>query len=176
MIVPSHLTWYRWPRQSQLLFTGPNPITKGLYVEMIPLGTISTFDSLTLQLELTVRHSFFLHCGIYMCSCCTWAMAASHLHDHRDCSSRLPSICWSWLQDPVCAILPLVAQHFRSRALETRFQNPSAPRSPKHLWKTSYWFIYRAIVTIICLSGGVAPPQLLSFTMLSLGVDDQADM
>jgi hypothetical protein len=32
-----------WPRQSQLLFTGPDPITKGLYSEMIPLGTISMF-------------------------------------------------------------------------------------------------------------------------------------
>lgn len=30
-----------WPRQSQLLFTGSDPIIKGLYSEMIPLGTIS---------------------------------------------------------------------------------------------------------------------------------------
>jgi MFS family permease len=32
-----------WPRQSQLLFTGPDPIIKGLYAEMIPLGTISKY-------------------------------------------------------------------------------------------------------------------------------------
>lgn len=34
----------------------------------------------------------------------------------------------------------------------------------------------QAIVTIICLSASVTPPQLLSFTMLSLGIDDQTDM
>jgi hypothetical protein len=34
----------------------------------------------------------------------------------------------------------------------------------------------QAIITIICLSSTVTPPQLLSFTMLSLGIDDQTDM
>ncbi|KAF2682522.1 MFS general substrate transporter [Lentithecium fluviatile CBS 122367] len=30
-----------WPRQSQLLYTGPNKIIQGLYAELIPLGSIS---------------------------------------------------------------------------------------------------------------------------------------
>jgi len=34
----------------------------------------------------------------------------------------------------------------------------------------------QAIVTVICLSSTVTPPQLLSYTMLSLGIDDQTDI
>jgi hypothetical protein len=34
----------------------------------------------------------------------------------------------------------------------------------------------QAIISIVCLSSTVTPPQLLSFTMLSLGIDDQTDM
>ena len=34
----------------------------------------------------------------------------------------------------------------------------------------------QAICTIIFLSSTVTPPQLLSFTMLSLGIEDQVDM
>jgi hypothetical protein len=34
----------------------------------------------------------------------------------------------------------------------------------------------QAIVTVICLSSTVTPSQLLSFTLLSLGIDDQTDM
>jgi hypothetical protein len=30
-----------WPRQSQLLYTGPDKIIQGLYAELIPLGSIS---------------------------------------------------------------------------------------------------------------------------------------
>lgn len=29
-----------WPRQSQLLYTGPNKIVQGLYAELIPLGSV----------------------------------------------------------------------------------------------------------------------------------------
>lgn len=31
-----------WPRQSQLLFTGPDPIVRGLYAELIPLGSVTS--------------------------------------------------------------------------------------------------------------------------------------
>ncbi|KAF2634970.1 MFS general substrate transporter, partial [Massarina eburnea CBS 473.64] len=31
-----------WPRQSQLLYTGPNKITQGLYAEIIPLGSVTS--------------------------------------------------------------------------------------------------------------------------------------
>ncbi|KAF2118292.1 fungal trichothecene efflux pump [Lophiotrema nucula] len=31
-----------WPRQSQLLYTGPDPIVKGLYAEIIPLGSVTS--------------------------------------------------------------------------------------------------------------------------------------
>ncbi|OAG07378.1 MFS general substrate transporter [Paraphaeosphaeria sporulosa] len=31
-----------WPRQSQLLYTGPNKIIQGLYAELIPLGSIAS--------------------------------------------------------------------------------------------------------------------------------------
>ncbi|KAF2663016.1 MFS general substrate transporter [Lophiostoma macrostomum CBS 122681] len=31
-----------WPRQSQLFFTGPDPIIRGLYAELIPLGSVTS--------------------------------------------------------------------------------------------------------------------------------------
>ncbi|KAF2805892.1 TRI12-domain-containing protein [Mytilinidion resinicola] len=105
------------PRQSQLLFTGSDPITKGLYAEQIPLGTIIA--------------------GLIVVFIC------SHLGHER----------WQLVFFEVCqtALIGSLA----SIGLDDKIQ---------------------AICTVVALSSMVTPPQLLSFTMLSLGIDDQVDI
>ncbi|OBU00189.1 hypothetical protein VE01_01764 [Pseudogymnoascus verrucosus] len=106
-----------WPRQSQLLYTGPDPIQKGLYAEMIPLGTtISAF--ITIFICANVGHE-------------RWQLVA-----------------FTIIQTALIGSLSTVG-------LDSKKQ---------------------AIATIICLSSTVTPPQLMSFTMLSLGIDDQTDI
>ncbi|KAJ9669756.1 hypothetical protein H2201_000141 [Coniosporium apollinis] len=106
-----------WPRQSGLLFTGPDPITRGLYAEAIPLGTIIS--------------SFVV---IFICA-------------------RVGHERWQLVIFMICetALIGSLA----SVGLDDKVQ---------------------AIITIVCLSSTVTPPQLLSFTMLSLGIDDQVDI
>lgn len=106
-----------WPRQSQLLFTGPDPIIKGLYSEMIPLGTIIA--------------SFIV---VFFC--------AQVGHER-------------WQLFGFMIVETALVGSLASVGIDDKIQ---------------------AIVTIICLSASVTPPQLLSFTMLSLGIEDQTDM
>jgi hypothetical protein len=108
---------FRWPRQSQLLFTGSDPITKGLYAEMIPLGTIIS--------------SFIV---VFVC--------ARVGHER-------------WQLFVFMIIETALVGSLASVGLDSKIQ---------------------AIITIVALSSSVTPPQLLSFTMLSLGIDDQTDM
>jgi len=106
-----------WPRQSQLLFTGPNPITKGLYAECIPLGTIiSSFVVVFICAQ--VQHE-------------RWQLVFFMIAE----TALIGSLASVGLDDKI-----------------------------------------QAIVTIVCLSSTVTPPQLLSFAMLSLGIDDQVDI
>lgn len=106
-----------WPRQSQLLFTGPDPIQKGIYAEMIPLGT-------------------------FIASFITVFICANLGHE------RWQLVAFTIVQTVLIGTLSTVGVTDKTQA----------------------------IVTIICLSATVTPPQLMSFTMLSLGIDDQDDM
>lgn len=106
-----------WPRQSGILFAGSDPITRGLYAEAIPLGTIIA-SILTVTIVARVGHE-------------RWQLVA-----------------WMTIETALIGSLASVG-------LNDKIQ---------------------AIITIICLSSTVTPPQLLSFTMLSLGIDDQTDM
>jgi hypothetical protein len=106
-----------WPRQSQQLFTGNDPITKGLYAEQIPLGTI-------LAGLIT----------IFICS---------HIGHER----------WQLVFFEV--VQTALIGSLASVGLDDKIQ---------------------AICTVVALSSMVTPPQLLSFTMLSLGIDDQEDI
>lgn len=106
-----------FPRQSQLLWTGTDPITKGLYAEAIPLGTIIS--------------SFVV---VLICA--------------RVGHERWQLVTFMILQTALLGSLASVGVNDK----------------------------IQAIVTIVCLSSTVTPPQLLSFTMLSLGIDDQTDI
>jgi hypothetical protein len=106
-----------WPRQSGILFTGPDLITRGLYAEAIPLGTIIA--------------AFIV---LFVCA--------------RLGHERWQLIGFMLVQTALIGSLASVG-------LNDKIQ---------------------AIITIVALSSTVTPPQLLSFTMLSLGIDNQEDM
>lgn len=106
-----------WPRQSGILFTGPNYITRGLYAEAIPLGTVLAAVQV-----------------VFICA-------------------RIGHERWQ-LVAYMCIETALIGS-LASVGVSDKVQ---------------------AICTIVALSATVTPPQLLSFSMLSLGIDNQEDI
>jgi sugar phosphate permease len=106
-----------WPRQSGILFSGPSPISKGLYAEAIPLGTIIA--------------------SLIVVTICA-----------RVGYERWQLVAFMAIETALIGSLASVGVNDKAQA----------------------------ICTIIFLSATVTPPQLLSFTMLSLGIEKQEDI